>query len=90
VAVFSSGYPSLYGNMSRRVIWHLGQVALGVETYPIDETFLYLVIIKGLIKRGPTVFAPISSREHTSILTCVGVALTKTLAGNWAYLKRPR
>jgi DNA polymerase V len=39
--VFSSNY-ALYGDMSRRVMWYLGQVTPGVEIYSIDEVFLDL------------------------------------------------
>jgi DNA polymerase V len=41
VQVFSSNY-TLYGDMSRRVMWYLGQVTPGVEIYSIDEVFLNL------------------------------------------------
>jgi nucleotidyltransferase/DNA polymerase involved in DNA repair len=41
VAVFSSNY-TLYGDMSRRVVQTLEQLALSVEVYSIDEAFLQL------------------------------------------------
>ena len=41
VTVLSSNY-ALYGDMSRRVMWYLGQVAPEVEIYSIDEAFLGL------------------------------------------------
>jgi DNA polymerase V len=41
VQVFSSNY-ALYGDMSRRVMWYLGQMTPAVEIYSIDEAFLDL------------------------------------------------
>jgi DNA polymerase V len=86
VAVFSSNY-ALYGDMSRRVMYHLGQVAPAVEIYSIDEAFLDLAGMEtylrpylggGLEAYARTVRAGVKLR--TGIPTCVGIAPTKTLA----------
>ena len=82
VAVFSSNYV-LYGDMSRRVMWYLQQVAPAVEIYSIDEAFLDLhgierFIVDSLDTFARTVRANVLAR--TGIPTCVGVAPTKTLA----------
>jgi DNA polymerase V len=86
VQVFSSNY-ALYGDMSRRVMWYLGQVTPGVEIYSIDEAFLDLAGLDthmkpylggGLEKFAHTIRANVKAR--TGIPTCVGVAPTKTLA----------
>jgi DNA polymerase V len=82
VAVFSSNY-ALYGDMSRRVMWYLSQVAPEVEIYSIDEAFLDLhgmerFVVESLDTFARTVRANVLAR--TGIPTCVGVAPTKTLA----------
>jgi DNA polymerase V len=86
VQVFSSNY-ALYGDMSRRVMWYLGQVTPGVEIYSIDEAFLDLAGLDthmkpylggGLEAFAHTIRANVKAR--TGIPTCVGVAPTKTLA----------
>lgn len=81
VAVFSSNY-ALYGDMSRRVMYHLGQVAPAVEIYSIDEAFLDLAGMETYLGRlnayAQKVRAGVKAR--TGIPTCVGVAPTKTLA----------
>ena len=86
VAVFSSNY-ALYGDMSRRVMYHLGQVAPAVEIYSIDEAFLDLAGLEtylrpylggGLEAYARNVRAGVKRR--TGIPTCVGIAPTKTLA----------
>jgi DNA polymerase V len=86
VQVFSSNY-ALYGDMSRRVMWYLGQVTPGVEIYSIDEAFLDLAGLDsymkpylggGLEKFAHTVCANVKAR--TGIPTCLGIAPTKTLA----------
>lgn len=86
VQVFSSNY-TLYGDMSRRVMWYLGHVTPGVEIYSIDEAFLDLhgldtymqpYLGGGLEQFARTLRANIKAR--TGIPTCVGVAPTKTLA----------
>lgn len=81
VAVFSSNY-ALYGDISRRVMYHLGQVAPAVEIYSIDEAFLDLAGMETYLghmdEYAHRVRAGVKSR--TGIPTCVGVAPTKTLA----------
>lgn len=82
VAVFSSNY-ALYGDMSRRVMWYLSQVAPAVEIYSIDEAFLDLhglerFVVRSLDTFARTVRANVLAR--TGIPTCVGIAPTKTLA----------
>jgi DNA polymerase V len=85
VAVFSSNY-ALYGDMSRRVMYHLGQVAPAVEIYSIDEAFLDLAGMETYLRPylgnldtyARNVRAGVKSR--TGIPTCVGIAPTKTLA----------
>lgn len=82
VAVFSSNY-ALYGDMSRRVMWYLSQVAPAVEIYSIDEAFLDLhgmerFVVSSLDTFARTVRANVLAR--TGIPTCVGIAPTKTLA----------
>jgi DNA polymerase V len=92
VAVFSSNYP-LYGDMSRRVMWYLGQVTPGVEIYSIDEAFLDLAGLDkhlgSLEKRAHDIRVGVKAR--TGIPTCVGVGPTKTLAklANWLAKKTP-
>jgi DNA polymerase V len=86
VQIFSSNY-ALYGDMSRRVMWYLGQVTPGVEIYSIDEAFLDLAGLDqhlrpylggGLDAFARTIRANVKAR--TGIPTCVGIAPTKTLA----------
>ena len=82
VAVFSSNY-ALYGDMSRRVMWYLSQVAPAVEIYSIDEAFLDLhglerFVVSSLDTFARTIRTNVLAR--TGIPTCVGMAPTKTLA----------
>jgi DNA polymerase V len=86
VQVFSSNY-ALYGDMSRRVMWYLGQVTPGVEIYSIDEAFLDLAgldtHLKPYLGGGLDVFAHTiraNVKARTGIPTCLGIAPTKTLA----------
>ena len=80
VVVCSSNY-ELYGDMSRRVMWYLGQVAPAVEIYSIDEAFLDL---HGMARHfnlaGWAGDVRGAVRQRTGIPVCVGVAPTKTLA----------
>lgn len=73
---------ALYGDMSRRVMYHLSQVAPAVEVYSIDEAFLDLAgmekYLGSLDDYARKVRAGVKAR--TGIPTCVGVAPTKTLA----------
>jgi DNA polymerase V len=86
VQVFSSNY-TLYGDMSRRVMWYLGQVTPGVEIYSIDEAFLDLAGLDqylqpylggGLDQFARTIRSNV--RARTGIPTCLCIAPTKTLA----------
>ncbi|TDN39846.1 Y-family DNA polymerase [Hymenobacter sp. UV11] len=81
VAVFSSNY-ALYGDMSRRVMYHLGQVAPAVEIYSIDEAFLDLAGMETYLGNLDAYAHKVRAgvKERTGIPTCVGVAPTKTLA----------
>lgn len=79
VAVFS-GNMSLYGDMSQRVRWVLGDFAPSIEVYSIDEAFLDLRGMKGV---DFDEYAKHISRQCwklTSIPVSVGIAPTKTLA----------
>ena len=79
VAVFS-GNMALYGDMSQRVRWVLGEFAPAVEVYSIDEAFLDL---RGITNIDFDSYAKeISARcwRMTSIPVSVGIAPTKTLA----------
>ncbi|UOQ71559.1 Y-family DNA polymerase [Hymenobacter cellulosilyticus] len=82
VAVFSSNY-ALYGDMSRRVMWYLSQVAPAVEVYSIDEAFLDLHGMERFVVSSLDTFARqvrTNVLARTGIPTCVGIAPTKTLA----------
>jgi DNA polymerase V len=81
VATFSSNY-ALYGDMSRRVMYHLGQVAPAVEIYSIDEAFLNLAGMETYLGSLETYAhkVRVDVKKRTGIPTCVGVAPTKTLA----------
>ena len=76
----SSNY-ELYGDMSRRVMWYLHQVAPAVEVYSVDEAFLDL---HGMQRHydlaGWAGDVRGAVRQRTGIPVCVGVAPTKTLA----------
>ena len=80
VVVCSSNY-ELYGDMSRRVMWCLSQVAPAVEVYSIDEAFLDLAGMNrwhDVTDWAGEVRGTVQQR--TGIPVCVGVAPTKTLA----------
>ena len=79
IAVFS-GNMALYGEMSQRVRWVLGEFAPSVEVYSIDEAFLDL---RGMNDIDFDAYAKEISAEcwkMTSIPVSVGIAPTKTLA----------
>lgn len=79
VVLLSSNY-TLYGDMSRRVMNTLADLAADLEIYSIDEAFLRLS--PGQIA-SPEVFGPrvvTTVRRHTGIPVSVGIAPTKTLA----------
>ncbi|UOQ53027.1 Y-family DNA polymerase [Hymenobacter cellulosivorans] len=90
--VLSSNY-ALYGDISRRVMGHLADVAPGVEIYSIDEAFLDVAGMErwlgGLDAYARRIRAEI--RQYTHIPTCIGIAPTKTLAklANRVAKKRP-
>lgn len=79
VHVFSSNY-ALYGDMSQRVMSVLGDMALGIEVYSIDECFLDL---KGIpLAELPGLCREMQKRVRrwTGIPISIGVAPTKSLA----------
>ena len=79
IAVFS-GNMALYGEMSQRVRWVLGEYAPSVEVYSIDEAFLDL---RGMNDIDFDAYAKEISAQcwkMTSIPVSVGIAPTKTLA----------
>lgn len=81
VVMCSSNYELYGGDMSRRVMWYLGQVAPAVEIYSIDEAFLDLhgmALHFNLAGWAGNVRGAV--RQRTGIPVCVGVAPTKTLA----------
>ena len=79
IFVFSSNYP-LYGDLSRRVMDTLSQIAPNVEVYSIDEAFLdftncpYFNIETICLKAKHTV------ERYTGIPVSIGIAPTKALA----------
>lgn len=79
VAVFSSNF-QLYGDMSRRVIHTLRQMAPAVEVYSIDEAFLDLHGIgpEKLEQMGQRIGRTV--KQNTGIPVSIGIAPTKTLA----------
>lgn len=81
VQVFSSNY-ALYGDMSRRVMWYLSQIAPEVEIYSIDEAFLDLAGMERYLGPLDTFAHQLrhNVKARTGIPTCVGIAPTKTLA----------
>ena len=79
IAVFS-GNMALYGEMSQRVRWVLGEFAPSVEVYSIDEAFLDL---RGMNDIDFDDYAKEISTQcwkMSSIPVSVGIAPTKTLA----------
>ena len=79
IAVFS-GNMALYGEMSQRVRWVLGEFAPSVEVYSIDEAFLDL---RGMNDIDFDAYAKEISAQcwkMTSIPVSVGIAPTKTMA----------
>ncbi|PJJ48394.1 Y-family DNA polymerase [Hymenobacter chitinivorans] len=83
--VFSSNY-ALYGDISRRVMSYLAEVAPEVEVYSIDEAFLDLTGMEqwlehnrsSLTEYGRRLKQEIKQWIHVPI--CMGIAPTKTLA----------
>ena len=68
--------------MSRRVVQVLSNFAAGIEIYSIDKAFLNFsemeLLAPDLLTYGIQVKKTVG--QHTGILTCVGIAPTKTLA----------
>ena len=79
VAVFSSNY-TLYGDMSRRVMETLGEMAPEIEIYSIDEAFLDLTSFRGLGLADHARAIRARVRQWTGIPVSIGTAPTKTLA----------
>ena len=79
VAVFSSNY-TLYGDMSRRVVTTLGQLAPDIEVYSIDECFLDLSTFRAEEIQGLCQKIATTVKKGTGIQVSVGVGPTKTLA----------
>jgi len=79
VAVYSSNY-ALYGDMSRRVITTLGQMAPDLEVYSIDESFLDLTSFRKADVPELCRKMVVTVKRNTGIPVSVGVGPTKTLA----------
>ncbi len=77
VRVFSSNY-ELYGDMSRRVMTLLAQLAPDISQYSIDECFLDLHGVPDLSGFGQRIVRAVG--QGTGIPVTVGMAPTKTLA----------
>lgn len=77
VALFSSNY-ELYGDMSRRVMAVLRELAPDIEIYSIDEAFLDLAGIDDVGALGLEIRQRLL--KWTGLPSCVGIGPTKTLA----------
>lgn len=80
VAVFSSNY-TLYGDMSRRVMWLLGEFTPHLEVYSIDEAFLDLSGMgsgEELKHYGERIVRTVG--RGTGVPVSMGIAPTRTLA----------
>lgn len=77
IVALSSNY-TLYGDMSRRVMTILADLAPRQEVYSIDECFLDCTGIRGLTDYGQFIRKRI--QMWTGLPVCVGFAPTKTLA----------
>jgi len=88
IVALSSNYV-LYGDMSRRVMTILADMAPRQEVYSIDECFLDLAGMRNRIEHGQMIRARVS--QWTGLPVCVGIAQTKTLAklANHVAKKRP-
>lgn len=77
IQVFSSNF-ALYGDLSRRVMSIIEQMAPEIENYSIDESFIYLPVVE-----DPKIFGH-QLRDYvkqcTGIPVSVGIAPSKTLA----------
>lgn len=63
---------TLYGDMSRRVMTILGDMAARQEVYSIDECFLDCAGMRGLFEHGPVIRKRI--QMWTGLPACVGFA----------------
>ncbi len=78
VVVMSSNY-ELYGDLSRRVLAVLRDLAPAVEEYSIDESFIDLTAVPGdPVALARSIRAEV--RQCVGIPTCVGIGPTKVLA----------
>lgn len=77
IVALSSNY-TLYGDMSRRVMTILADLAPRQEVYSIDESFLDCTGLPGLFEHGQLIRRRIL--KWTGLPVCVGFAPTKTLA----------
>ncbi|MBE7384722.1 MAG: Y-family DNA polymerase [Leptolyngbya sp. SIO1E4] len=87
IHVFSSN-PTLYKDMSRRVIETLQNFSPDVEQYSIDEAFLGL---HGFNQKNLTAYGQqiqVTVKQWTGIPVSVGIARTKTLAKLAAYIAK--
>jgi len=79
VIAFSSNY-TLYGDLSRRVMRTLEQMAPAMEVYSIDEAFLDLSAMTHFDLEAYSRTIRETVLQNVGIPTCVGVAPTKALA----------
>ncbi len=77
IIALSSNY-TLYGDMSRRVMTILGDLAPRLEVYSVDEAFLDCTGMRELFAHGQLIRKRILM--WTGLPVCVGFASTKTLA----------
>ncbi len=77
IIALSSNY-TLYGDMSRRVMNILGNMAPRLEVYSIDECFLDFTGIRDRTEHGQAIRARI--QRWVGLPVCVGFGATKTLA----------
>jgi DNA polymerase V len=77
LVALSSNYP-LYGEMSARVMRLIGEFAPRQEVYSIDESFLQVGGLSGIVETARILKATV--KQHLGLPVCVGIAPTKTLA----------
>lgn len=77
IIALSSNY-TLYGDMSRRVMTILADMAPRQEVYSIDECFLDLTSIAARIELAQTIRQ--RTQQWVGLPVCVGMGATKTLA----------
>ncbi len=89
IVALSSNY-TLYGDMSRRVMTLLADMAPRQEIYSIDECFLDVTGIRSVREHCQVMRHRV--RKWTRLPVCVGIAPTKTLSklANHAAKKRPQ